>query len=165
MRDECLLRFPFSPLQASLAAKFGTGVISTSVPGGPSLMRLDTTGNVHTVSASWNLRPADYDMFMGYVRNWERSGGDPFLISLRLEGSESQEYRATFIPGSFSRPTRSAGVFTVEAQLEVLPNFVSPCNDEWAARALMEAVFGDDVCEAIDILDKVVNEDLVYVRA
>ncbi|WP_181363931.1 hypothetical protein [Alcaligenes faecalis] len=56
-------------------------------------------------------------------------------------------------------------MFTVEAQLEVLPNFVSPCNDEWAARAMMEAVFGDDACEAIDILDKVVNEDLVYVRA
>lgn len=162
---DCLTKFPFVPQQAGYTADFADGIVSSGIDGGPSFRRLDTTGNPFSVSASWVLACDDYDMFQGYVRNWMRSGGDPFIIDLVLEGLEAAEYQATFVPGTVRLSSKNGNVIIVNAQLEVLPNFVSPCNDEWAARALMEAVFGDDACEAIDILDKVVNEDLVYVRA
>lgn len=162
---DSLIKFPFVPQQAGYTADFADGIVSSGMDGGPSFRRLDTTGNPFSVSASWVLAYDDYDMFQGYVRNWMRSGGDPFIIDLVLEGLGVAEYQATFVPGTIRLSSKNGNVITVNAQLEALPNFVSPCNDEWAARALMEAVFGDDACEAIDILDKVVNEDLVYVRA
>lgn len=162
---DCLPKFPFCPQQSGYAAEFADGIISAGVSGGPSYSRLDTTGNPAIVSATWVLKGSKYDLFMGHIRNWGRSGGDPFSIELALESSELIEYRATFIPSSIRLVSKSGAVFTVAAQLEVLPNFVSPCSDEWASRAALNAFYGDDACLVIDTLEKVVNEDLVYVRS
>ena len=160
----CLPKFPFCPLQAGYAFDLADGILSSGLDGGPSFRRLDTTGNPFVVDVSWALVRTEYDMFMGYVRNWIRSGGDPFLIDLILEGSEMVEHQASFIPKSIKLASKNGGVFTVTAQLEVLPKFVSTCDDEWAARALLDAYFGQDACEAFEILDKAVTEDLVYAR-
>lgn len=160
----CLPKFPFCPLQAGYAFDLVDGILSSGLDGGPSFRRLDTTGNPFVVNVSWALARNEYDMFMGYVRNWIRSGGDPFLIGLILEGSEMTEYQASFIPGTIKLASKNGGVFTVSAQLEALPNFVSPCDDGWAASALLNAHFGDDVCRISASLSEVVNEDLVYVR-
>lgn len=162
---DCLPKFPFCPQQSGYAAEFADGLVSTGVSGGPSYSRLDTTGNPSIVTASWVLRGRDYDLFMGHIRNWIRSGGDPFSIELALETTDPVEYRATFIPGSIRLIEKDGFKFVVSAQLEVLPNFVSPCSDEWASRAALNAFYGDDACEVMDILSKVVNEDLVYVRS
>lgn len=158
----CLLKFPFTPTQEGYAAQKRSGLVSVDVVGGPSWSRLDTTGNPFKLSVSWDLFGDKYDMFMGYVRNWERSGGDPFLIDLLLEGSHFVEYQATFVPDSVQLESNRGLLFTVSAVLEVMPKFVDPCSDEWAARALIDAIFGQDACEAYQIISKAVRRDLVY---
>lgn len=160
----CLPKFPFCPLQAGYAFDLVDGLLSSGLDGGPSFSRLDTTGNPFPVNASWALTARNYSMFMGCVRNWIRSGGELFLIDLIIEEAEKTEYQARFIKDSIKLVSKDGGVFTVAARLEVLPKFVSSCDDGWAASALLNAYFGDDVCRISASLSEVVNEDLVYVQ-
>lgn len=160
MADPCILHLRFCPLQAGYGAQFGSGIISTELPGGLPWSRLDTTGNVHNVSATWVLGPDDYCEFMGFVRNWENSGGDPFSIDLRLETPEALAYEAMFQPGSVALQSVNGNVFTVAGTLLVMPLFIDPCTDECAGRATLGAIFGDDLCEAIEIVDRVVTDKM-----
>lgn len=160
MADDCLLHLRFCPVQAGYGAQFGTGIISTGLTGGPDFMRLDTSGNVHTVSVSWVVGSDDYCELMGFVRDWERSGGDPFTIDLRLETPDPQEYEATFEPGSVRLQSVNGNAFTVAATLHVMPLFVEACNDECASRAVLGAVFGDDLCDVVSLLDQIVSDEM-----
>lgn len=160
MADPCALHFRFCPAQAGFGAQFGTGVISTDLPGGLPWSRLDTTGNVHRVPATWVLGADDYCEFMGFVRNWENSGGDPFTVDLRLETPDTQTYEATFEVGTIALQSINGNAFTVAGTLLVMPLFLDPCTDECAARATVGAIFGDDICEMIDLLDHIVSDEM-----
>lgn len=158
--NDCALHLRFCPLQPGYGAQFGTGIISTGLTGGPDFTRLDTTGNVHIVSATWVLGSADYCEFMGFVRTWENSGGDPFTIDLRLDTPDARQYTATFEPGSVRLQGVNGSAHTVGATLKVMPLFLDACADECASRAVLSAVFGDELCEIIDLLDEIVLEDM-----
>lgn len=152
---------PFCPLMAGYSADIGDGTIRTPLDGGPGRYRAGYSDSPHMVSVSWRLRDDEYSIFMAFVRNYQRSGGKPFEIDLRIDSHEVSRYVANFLPGSMRLAGKDGRFYTVSASLEVQPKFQDPDLDYWATLLGWMAIYGGlpGVRRMLNQLEKLVNED------
>lgn len=157
---------PYCPVQTAYTASFGEGLIRIALEGGAGRYRRVSQGDTHTVACRWILRGDKYSVFMGFYRNFIRSGGEPFTIPLTLDSANLDLYTAQFIPGTVQVEGKSGEVFTVSGQLEVqqLPLYWNGSEDEWGAIAMLVGEYGSirAAAEILNLLDKLVNVDLPY---
>lgn len=159
-------RIPFCPTQASYSVTFGDGISSIQLDGGSARYRAGVQGNAHTVDVNWVLTGQDYALFMGFVRNYQRSGAQAFDIDLSLDSHEMTTYVAHFVPRTLKLVSRRGSVFTVAATLEVLPRqeFEDGSLDYWASLVMLLVIYGSlpAAQEILNLLDKLANEDLPH---
>lgn len=157
---------PFCPLKAGYSADIGDGTMRTPLDGGPGRYRATLADEPHMVSATWRLRDEKYSMFMGFVRNYRRSGAEAFEIDLRLETHRTERYVANFVPGSIRLVGKDGRFYTVSATLEVqpLPGLQDGDLDYWGSLIMMLTIYGSVAAarEILNLLAKLVNEDLPH---
>lgn len=156
---------PFMPLQAGYGAQFNDGVSRIPLPGGKGRNRVTSIGDSDLVHASWNLTGKDYSMFMGFYRDWG-STAEAFQVDLMLHSHELKRYTASFIPQSLQLVEKKGAHFLVSAQLEVhaLPEFTDADLDYWRSVVSLLIIYGGyaQAMEVLNLLDKLVNEDLPH---
>lgn len=157
-----MIPFPFKPLQAGHTIAFNDGMLSVALDGGPPRQRLDTVGAPDQVSASWVLKGDEYTLFMGAVRNWRRAGGEPLLMQLVHDSAEPDTYQVTFVPNTVRMISKNGEVFTVAANLLVLPldKYLHPDLDIDALRAYLVSFYGSPKLAslALDLLREMMVE-------
>ncbi|MGV2894162.1 hypothetical protein ACNPPY_00070 [Achromobacter sp. AGC78] len=156
---------PFQPIQAGYGIQPGDGTQRIALDGGSGRYRAGLRGTPHMVTATYALFGEEYDAFMGFMRNVERAGGEPFEADLVIDGSRKRRYVTHFMPGS-ARVSVSGDVFTVSVSLEVdrLQEYDDADLDYWGSLVMMLAVYGSIPAakEILDLLAKLVNEDLPH---
>ncbi|MCS3505019.1 hypothetical protein [Achromobacter sp. JUb104] len=157
---------PFRPLQAGYGPNLGDGSQRISLEGGSGRYRAGVQGAPHMVPVTYVVFGEEYDVLMGFWRNMRRLGGGPFYADLIIDSSTSRRYVAHFMPGT-ARPVPIGGNgWTVTFQLEVdsLPEFDDATLDYWGSLVTMLSIYGSVPAakEILDLLSKLVNEDLPY---
>ncbi|CAB3680508.1 hypothetical protein [Achromobacter kerstersii] len=156
---------PFLPIQSGYGVKPGDGTQRIALDGGSGRYRAGLRGTPHMITATYALFGEEYDAFMGFLRNIERAGGEPFQADLVIDGTRKRRYVAHLIPGSASASI-SGNVFTVSVTLEVdrLPDYDDATLDYWGSLVMMLAIYGSIPAakEILDLLAKLANEDLPH---
>lgn len=156
---------PFKPLQVGYGAQFNDGVGRIPLPGGRGRYRVESIGNSDSVRVSWRLTGKDYSMFMGFYRDWSATA-EPFQLDLMLHSHEWKRYAVSFVPQSLQLVEKNAASFLVSAELDVfaLPEFTDADLDYWRSVVLLLIIYGgyDQALEVLNLLDKLVNEDLPH---
>lgn len=160
------MNLPYKPLTNAYTAQYGTGIQSIKLDGGSSRTRAGVSGNVHVVNVQWALFGEDYDIFMGFARNYERSGGALFEVDLVIDTLAKARYLAKLVAGSLQLTSKVGEVATVSGQLEVepLPEFEDVETDYYGTLAMLMSEYGslDEALEVFNLLDKIVNQDLPH---
>jgi hypothetical protein len=162
-----MMVFPFKPLQAGYTVDFTDGLISIDLDGGLPRTRLDVQGSPRPVSATWVLVGDEYDLFMGYIRNWIRSGGASLQMSLMLDSSKMEDYETIIVARSIKLAAKNGKTFTVTASLLVLPldRYLDEETDEYGIVAQwVNDTYGDPFVagEVLNLLDRLVNVSLPH---
>lgn len=156
---------PFIPLEAGYSAQFNDGVSRIPLPGGRGRYRVTEVGNSSSMSMSWSLSNKDYSMFMGFYREWSGTA-ELFEVDLVLDSHEVKRYTASFVPKTMKLVGKNGPSFLVSAELEVLalPEFTDADLDYWRSVVLLLIIYGgyDQALEVLNLLDKLVNEDLPH---
>lgn len=157
--------FPFCPLQATYSVALNDGVIATELDGGAPRTRLDIMGRPRVVQATWVLRKEDFDLWLAYWRQWERSGGMYYEMDMIIDSGDPERYQATFVPGSTSWGSKNGSVFTITASLWVLPlpKYLDEETDPYFPYLeLIDAYNGDvqQLLYALNLLAQLVNVNL-----
>lgn len=156
-------RMPFSPVEAGYSVQPGDSTQRIQLDGGSGRYRTGVSDNSHQVDATWALFDADYDAFMGFVRLWKRSGGQPFKVALPLDGSIAEDYDACFVPGSIQLTSKNGPVFLVSARLEVfaLAKYEDAETDPYATAYELLPYYGSfaAIQDMMNRLEKLVNRD------
>jgi hypothetical protein len=102
--------------------QFGDNVISTKLEGGPARYRLDKIGNPHIVSVTFVLTAQAYTYLMAFYRTELQYGALPFEIDLKAtDKAPLATYSAHFLPNTLQLIGLIGEVYTVSAQLELIP--------------------------------------------
>ena len=102
--------------------QFGNNVTSIKLEGGPSRYRLDKIGDVHVASVQWVRSAQGYAYLMAFFRTEIQYGALPFEVDLKaVDSDDLTTYTAHFVPGSMQLTGLVGEVYTVNAQLELLP--------------------------------------------
>ena len=109
------------PEQSSYRYGPDNSVITTTLDGGYSKSRTDLVNNASIVSCSWLLKDYHYQYFRAFFKAATDKGVFPFLIDLILDQPYLEEYEAKFIPESVQMDTPQGLMYTVTADLEVIP--------------------------------------------
>lgn len=156
---------PFIPLESGYGAQFNDGVSRIPLPGGRGRYRVTEFGNSSSMTLSWSLSNKDYSMFMGFYREWSGTAAS-FEIDLVLDSHEVKRYSASFVPKSLKLVEKRGPSFLVSAELEVyaLPEFTDADLDYWRRIVFLVIIYGGyaQAMEVLNLLDKLVNEDLPH---
>ena len=152
-----LTKLILSPLYVGYAITPSKETISVQLDGGASRFRKDFSGAPFVVDVAWKANSRKYKYLWCFYRGISESGALPFLIDLKLDDFEEDEYTAHFL--SFRVESISGNVYSVMAQLEVIPNDVT---DTYADYVYMFNEFGENFESStfLDDLDTLVNVTL-----
>lgn len=114
-----LLLVPEAP---AYRLKFGDNNLSTGEDTGAMRLRHRLRGNPHLASVSWSVTGLEFDYLRAFWRTVTKFGAMPFLIDLPVRSGIPVEHRALFAPGSFTFNGEGPLLYTVSAQLLVVPN-------------------------------------------
>jgi hypothetical protein len=102
--------------------QYGDNVLSTKLEGGPARYRLDKIGDPHIASIQFVLTAQAYRYLMAFFRTELQFGVLPFEIDLRAVDTDAlTTYSAHFMPGTLQLTGLIGEVYTVNAQLELIP--------------------------------------------
>lgn len=110
------------PDSASYSAVMKPTVLSVELGGGPARYRRDLLVTSYRVICQWILNDFEYQYLSAFIRNSIDGGSDAFHIDLILDGPEISQHEAHVIPGTYSLRSVQAGVYTVSAELDAVPN-------------------------------------------
>ena len=102
-------------------------VVFTDTPGGFPRQRLDTPDAPYELQVSWTLKQSEYNYMMRFHR---QNKTKPFLIDLVIEEVQLREYKAVFVPQSFSHGGHRGHTYNITAGLIALPSDEQICGDE-----------------------------------
>jgi len=149
MAYKCIL----APNHSSYSVADGVEVGRVQLAGGMGRYRRAIVGATSTVDVSWIVTGREYEYLRAFYKTAVAEGSRRFLVDLILDGPVAAEHEAMFLP-DYGMPLRSkaGNVFTVSAQLEVLPLTRNEENDSLFIAAVEE--FGFSGWEnAADLLD------------
>lgn len=104
--------------RSGYAATPGIEVVSTQHDGGLGRYRQDQLGASAQITVQWTVGTSDYDYLMAFYRQYKAK---PFLIDLILDSSQSVEYTAHLVPGSWNLNSQVGLTYILQATLEVEP--------------------------------------------
>jgi hypothetical protein len=147
--------FNFSTVTEGYTVSYGSGSISTQLPGGPSYFREDFAGAPHTVNVTWLISAEEMSRFGPFMRSVLLKGL-AFTIPLRIDEAVPTDYTARMAPRSLSSPRLigSSTVFT--ASLEVQADLSYAATD--AAVVSLSDVYGADLGAVLAGLAELVND-------
>ena len=102
----------------------------------------------------------------GFYREWKWHCCVVLEIDLVLDSHEVKRYSASFVPKSLKLVEKRGPSFLVSAELEVyaLPEFTDADLDYWRSVVFLVIIYGghDQAMKVLNLLDKLVNEDLPH---
>lgn len=158
-----MLVLPICPLQAGYSVEPDDGVQAVKLDGGSSRYEIVSQGNAGIVNVSWNLTAGQYDLLKGFHRVWLRTL-EPFLAGLIIESSVMELHESRFVPNSFRLTGKNGGAYSVSARLEVIPLdiYLDPETDPGEALVMLNKIYGPQAGLALNLLEKLVNQDLPH---
>lgn len=110
------------PEEPAYRLRFGDNNLATGNDSGAMRLRHRLRGNPHVADVSWSVTGLEFDYIRAFWRSVTKFGAMPFLIDLPVRGHVPVEHKALFVPGSFSINGEGPLLYTVSAQLLVVPS-------------------------------------------
>lgn len=146
-----------TPSVSGYSVARGDTLVSSRPGQGPSAIRLDKFNTPSRLTVAWNVGPADFNYLMAFYFTSIAEGALPFLIDALVDHPDVRQLKALVQPGTFSLTGIKGMTYSVKAEVEVVP-VLSPDFDA-GVLALFEEV-GEDYLDVLDLLDRLVNEDM-----
>lgn len=110
------------PEQPAYRLQFGNNNLMTGDDGGAIRLRHFLKGTPHLATVAWSVTGLEFDYLRAFWRTVTKFGAMPFLVDLPVRRNVPVEHKALFVPGSFSISGEGPLLYTVTAQLLVVPN-------------------------------------------
>lgn len=99
------------------------------------VFRRNLLNDARLVDVTWQASRRMYNILAQAHRAFVKSGGDPFLMDLILDGDDLEEREVKFIGGTFGLTQVQGQTYYVKAQLEVKPAPYDVVNKNWVTDA------------------------------
>lgn len=151
-------RFIYCPAQASYSASDSAASYKrVQLDGGAGRYRRDIIGVSRLVDVQWAVEAPAYYYIEAFYRSF-CARPQPFMIMLAIDGLPLADCEAWFMPGSYSLSAKQGGIYTISAQLEVIPPPRNAALDDWLIS--LASYFGPGWEEYASRLHQIVNYSL-----
>lgn len=110
------------PSQQGYEVQKPTGFVQSELQGGPARSQMDSIGTPYIVQATWECTKQQYVTISGFLRDRLQYGTRIFRIPLVIDVPTLIPYQARLLRSAEKLSSIRGLLYTVTAQLEVLPN-------------------------------------------
>lgn len=110
------------PSQQGYEVQKPTGFVQSELEGGPARSRMDSIGMPYIVQATWECTKKQYVTISGFLRDRLQNGTRIFRLPLVIDVPTLIPYQCRLLSKAEKLSSIRGLLYTVTAQLEVLPN-------------------------------------------